>query len=151
AGFGWRPDLPDARDQYFSVAGPVLQALPSAVDWRSQDTPIYNQGRIGSCTANAIAGAIEFDRKKLGQAPDFVPSRLFIYYNERSMEGSITNDAGAHLRDGIKSVNKVGVPPESDWTYDDTPAPYEGGPFPPNAKPATRPDETAYQDALRYT
>ena len=68
-GFGWRPDSPDPRDQYFSVAGPVLQALPASVNLRSADSPIYNQGRIGSCTANAIAGAIQFDRRKLGLDP----------------------------------------------------------------------------------
>ena len=151
AGLGWKPDLPDGRDQYFSVAGPILQALPSAVDLRSQDTPIYDQGQIGSCTANAIAGAIAFDRKKLGLSPDFVPARLFIYYNERSIEGNVANDSGAFIRDGIKSVNKLGVPPEADWPYVPTPAAYEGGPFPHGSKPATRPDPAAYKDALNHT
>jgi len=149
-GFGWRPDPPDQRDHLFSVAGPILQALPAAVDLRSHDTPIYDQGRIGSCTANAIAGAIQFDRRKFSQSPDFVPSRLFIYYNERSIEGSIANDAGAYLRDGIKSINKVGVCPETEWTYDDTPALYDGGPFPAGAKPAKRPPTSAYNDAKHY-
>lgn len=149
-GFGWKPDPPDPRDQLFSVAGPILQALPSAVDLRSHDTPIYDQGRIGSCTANAIAGAIQFDRRKFHQSPDFVPSRLFIYYNERSIEGSIANDAGAFLRDGIKSINKVGVCPESEWKYDDTPAIYDGGPFPAGARAAKRPPATAYRDAKQY-
>ena len=72
----------------------------------------YDQGQLGSCTANAIAAAIEFDQKKR-----FVPSRLFIYYNERVMEGTVDSDAGAQIRDGIKSVATRGAPPEKDWPY----------------------------------
>ena len=49
---------------------------------------------------------------------DFEPSRLFIYYNERVMEGAVGSDSGAQIRDGIKSVSKLGAPPESDWPYD---------------------------------
>jgi C1A family cysteine protease len=48
----------------------------------------------------------------------FTPSRLFIYYNERVMEGTVSSDAGASIRDGIKSVASIGAPPESDWPYD---------------------------------
>ena len=91
--------------------------MPPAVDLRTQCPPVYDQGQLGSCTANGIAGAIEFDRKKQ-DLPDFVPSRLFIYYNERVMEGTVAQDAGAQIRDGIKSVAKLGAPPETDWPYD---------------------------------
>jgi C1A family cysteine protease len=87
---------------------------------------------------------------KSKQRPDFIPSRLFIYYNERTMEGAVANDAGASLRDGIKSVNKLGVCPEPEWPYDDTPAPYEGGPFPLNSKPVTKPSRKCYSDARNY-
>ena len=61
-------------------------------------------------TGNAIAAAIEFDLLKQ-KLPDFMPSRLFIYYNEREIEGTINEDSGAMIRDGIKSVNKQGVCP----------------------------------------
>ena len=72
---------------------------------------------LGSCTANAIGGAVEFDRIKQELA-DFVPSRLFIYYNERVIEGTVGSDSGAQLRDGIKSVASQGVCPEPEWPYD---------------------------------
>jgi C1A family cysteine protease len=78
--------------------------------------PPYDQGPIGSCTANAIAGAIEFDRMKQ-KLSDFVPSRLFIYYNERVIEGTVGIDSGAMIRDGIKSVASQGVCPEAEWPY----------------------------------
>lgn len=119
--YGWVPDVPDRRDQVFLVEAPV--PCPPSVDLRPQCPPIYDQGQLGSCTANAIAGAIHFDRLKQGLTPDFIPSRLFIYYNERAMEGTITSDAGAQIRDGIKSVDRFGDCPESrvddfpGWNY----------------------------------
>src|SRR5713101_59440 len=70
--FGWRPDQPDHRDYYYGAPPTNLRALPPSVDLRGQMPPVYDQGRIGSCTANAIAGAIQFDRKKAGEVPDFV-------------------------------------------------------------------------------
>lgn len=79
---------------------------------------MYNQGNLGSCTANAIGAALQFNQKKQG-AKDFVPSRLFIYYNERDLEGTVASDAGAEIRDGIKSVANVGAPPEALWPYSD--------------------------------
>ncbi len=82
-----------------------------------QCPPVYNQGQLGSCTANAIAGAIQFDRMKQKLAPDFTPSRLFIYYNERVIEHSVASDSGAQIRDGIKSVARQGDCPETEWPY----------------------------------
>src|SRR5437870_7998594 len=120
-GFGWVPDLPDNRDHLYAAPMAKLGPLPRKVDLRKHCPPVYNQGQIGSCTANAIAAAIEFDRKKQKLA-DFVPSRLFIYYNERSMEHSVPIDNGAQIRDGIKSVGKQGACPEREWSYDHTPA-----------------------------
>jgi C1A family cysteine protease len=116
--YGWVPDLPDQRD--FLYAAPVenMAALPPSVDLRPEcPKTVYDQGQLGSCTANAIAGALEFDRIKQGM-PDFIPSRLFIYYNERAMEGTVQTDSGAQIRDGIKSVGSIGAPAETDWPYD---------------------------------
>jgi C1A family cysteine protease len=112
ARFGWNPDLPDGRDLLY--AAPYAQAtnLPPHVDLRPQCPPVYDQKKLGSCTANAIAAAVEFIHK-----PQFMPSRLFIYYNERAMEGTIGTDSGAQIRDGIKSVAKQGVCRERDWPY----------------------------------
>src|ERR1700681_1590601 len=101
---GWLPDLPDARDFMYAAPLKVLQALPPSVDLRSGCPPVYDQGQLGSCTANAIAAAIEFDQRKQKLTQKFSPSRLFIYYNERVLEGTISVDGGAMLRDAIKSV-----------------------------------------------
>jgi C1A family cysteine protease len=115
--YGWVPDLPDNRD--FMYAAPVenLAALPAKVDLRSKcPKEVYDQGQLGSCTANAIAGALEFDQLKQGLNA-FTPSRLFIYYNERVIEHTVNEDSGAQIRDGIKSVGSIGAPPETDWPY----------------------------------
>ena len=117
AHYGWIPDLPDERDHIYAAPPQYLTALPPAADLRSQCPGMYDQGMLGSCTANAIGGAIEFDRLKQ-KLPDFVPSRLFIYYNERVIEGTVESDSGAQIRDGIKSVASQGVCPEPEWPYD---------------------------------
>ncbi len=114
--FGWIPDQPDQRDHLYAVPPRFLTALPARADLRAKCPPVYNQGELGSCTANAIAGAIEFDRKQQKMS-DFVPSRLFIYYNERVIEGTVRSDSGAQIRDGIKSVASQGACPESEWPY----------------------------------
>jgi C1A family cysteine protease len=149
ATYGWSPDLPDQRDHVYSAPLPKLGPLPARVDLRKQCPAVYDQGQIGSCTANAIAGAIEFDLLKQ-KAADFTPSRLFIYYNERNMEHTVTTDSGAQIRDGVKSVNKLGVCPETEWPYAATPADPNTNVWPPGAKPAQRPTPGCYKDALNH-
>ena len=135
--YGWLPDLPDQRDHFY--AAPVVRAgaLPASADLRPQCPPVYDQGQLGSCTANAIAGAIQFDRLKQQLADVFIPSRLFVYYNERAIEHTIDSDSGAQIRDGIKSVSKQGDCPETEWPY-------------VIAQFKIRPPKTFYADALKY-
>ena len=134
--FGWVPDLPDARDFMYSAPEAVMTKLPKKTDLRSKMPPVYDQGQLGSCTANAIGGAYEFDQIKEG-LKDFTPSRLFIYYNERAMEGTVDTDSGAMIRDGMKSVAKVGVCPETTWPYD-------------IPKFTEKPPKTAYDEASKH-
>jgi C1A family cysteine protease len=134
--FGWVPDLPDARDFMYSAPEAVLTKLPTKADLRQKMPKIYDQGELGSCTANAIGAAFEFEQIKEGQT-DFTPSRLFIYYNERAMEGTIDTDSGAMIRDGIKSVAKVGVCTETTWPYD-------------IPKFTEKPPKTAYTEAKKH-
>ncbi len=115
--YGWIPDLPDHRDFMYAAPAPFQTNIPASVDLTSKCPPVYDQGALGSCTANAIGGAIEFDQIKQG-VKEFTPSRLFIYYNERVIEGTVGTDAGAQIRDGIKTVAQIGAPAETDWPYD---------------------------------
>ena len=114
-GYGWRPQLPDVRDRLY--AAKLTGPLPSECDLRPSMPPVYDQGQLGSCTGNAIAGAMEYERDRQGLS-DFIPSRLFVYYNERALEGTVSSDSGAAIRDGIKVVNSDGVCPETLWPYD---------------------------------
>jgi C1A family cysteine protease len=100
----------------YSAIAPKVK-LPTKIDLRSEDSPIENQGHLGSCTANALAGNLQFLEMVSGQIYK-VLSRLYIYYNERAIEGTIRFDSGAMIRDGIKSLVKFGVCPESSWPYD---------------------------------
>src|SRR6266849_1294466 len=149
ARYGWKPDVPDQRDRTYAVPAHVMTRISSSVDLRGQCPDVYDQGRIGSCTANAIAGALEFEMIKQGMKA-YTPSRLFIYYNERAMEGTICSDAGAYIRDGIKSVASQGDCPESEWSYDDTPADPITGCFPPGAKAVMQPAQSCYDDAIHH-
>jgi C1A family cysteine protease len=134
--YGWLPDLPDHRDHFYAAPAERLVALPTKVDLRAQCPPVYDQGQLGSCTANAIAGAVEFDRLKQW-ADDFTPSRLFIYYNERVIEHTVDTDSGAQIRDGIKSVARQGDCPETEWPY-------------VISRFRNKPTAKCYADALKY-
>ncbi|HTA19253.1 MAG TPA: C1 family peptidase [Polyangia bacterium] len=131
--YGWIPDAPDHRDVTYSA--PALDSDVS-VDLRPTCPAIYDQGDIGSCTANAIAAAIEYDYLK-ARLPAFTPSRLFIYYNARELVGTIAADAGAMIRDGIKSIIQSGWCPEPLWPYEDD-------------RLTTKPTDTCYTNATAY-
>src|SRR4029077_17439986 len=148
-GLGWMPDLPDNRDHLYSAPLAKLRVLPAKADLRRHCPRVYNQGQIGSCTANAIAAAIEFDRKKQ-KLRDFIPSRLFIYYNERSIEHSVPLDNGAQIRDGIKSGEKKGACAEPKGSYENPPADSNTNLWPPGAKPRQKPPASCYKDAKKF-
>ena len=113
--YGWLPDIPDQRDYLYRAIKPVIR-LPKKVDLRLFCSLVENQGSLGSCTANALAGNIEFlDNKSDSLYQDV--SRLFIYYNERVLEHSADFDSGASLRDGIKTLRKKGYCWEKTWPY----------------------------------
>lgn len=108
--YGHRHDKHDHRDIMFTMAANTnVKTLPAMVDLRDKCPPVYNQGRLGSCTANALAAAFEYTQLKQNNKWDFMPSRLFIYYNERALEGRVKIDGGAAIRDGIKVINTQGV------------------------------------------
>jgi C1A family cysteine protease len=135
ARYGWKPDLPDFRDYLLAVRPP--KKLPDKVSLRAEMPPVYDQGQIGSCTANAIGAALEHGQRRQKKARPATPSRLFIYYNERVMEGTVGEDSGAYIRDGVKSVNILGAPPETLWPYDE-------------ARFTEQPPKRAYTTALRH-
>lgn len=108
--YGWKPDHSDQRDYAFSA--PRLR-LPKSVDLRAGCSPVKNQGELGSCTGHAIGAYLEY---LYPSRPNF--SRLFIYYNERVMEGTVAEDAGAQIRNGVKSVQKIGACRETLCPYD---------------------------------
>jgi C1A family cysteine protease len=131
--YGWKPDVPDHRDRIYRPRKSVQ--APADLDMRTEQPPIFDQGQLGSCTGNGIAG--ELEAQELAQDEQLtVLSRLFIYYNERAMEHTVSEDAGASIRDGIKSVSSQGACPESDWPYLTT-------------KFAVKPPKHCYSDARR--
>lgn len=111
--FNWKPDLPDKRDFKYETA---TKKFPQIVNLRAYMPKIEDQGSLGSCTANAIVGAVEYlDRRYDNSYSDL--SRLFVYYNERAMMGTVNEDSGAYIRDGIKTLTKQGICLEATWPY----------------------------------
>ena len=106
--------------------------LPTSIDLRNKMPPVYDQGQLGSCTANALAACFEYEDNNA-----FIPSRLFIYYNERVIENNINTDSGACLYDGIKSIQKTGVCSENLWPYN-------------ISKFKIKPTKNCYTDAENY-
>ncbi len=113
-----KKDKEDLRDfSYAAVRYKKITKLPKLMDLRKSCSPIVDQGNLGSCTANAIvSGLREYLEIQSKKVLVFL-SRLFLYYEERKIEGTITEDSGAELRDGMKVLNKLGVCPEKDQPY----------------------------------
>ena len=133
--YGWRPDLPDQRDYVYTMSH--ITTLPTKIDLRPLCPPVYDQGQLGSCTGNAIAGSIEYEQIKKKILKPFVPSRLFIYYNERVIENAVNQDSGAMIRDGMKAVSTQGACNETTWPYI-------------ISKFKTKPNATAFKEGLKY-
>lgn len=115
--YGYVPDHPDPRDHPYVPPKKVVQNLPKSIDLRPQLAPVYDQGHLQSCTANAIATAFQYDMVREKERRPFRPSRLFIYYNARAMEDKVEKDSGAKIRVAIKSVAQLGDCPEYLWPY----------------------------------
>jgi C1A family cysteine protease len=113
-----KQDEADERDKYFHATLPKLKTvLPKSVDLRNGCSPVVNQGDLGSCTANAIASGLrEYLELRAGKLTPL--SRLWLYWEERRLEGTINKDSGASIRDGMKVLQKLGCAPETDWPYD---------------------------------
>lgn len=107
--------------------------LPGAVDLREWCSPVENQGEVGSCVGNAVAGALEFLLIRDGlPAKDF--SRLFIYYNARRLAGEEGRDDGSYISLAFRSLADIGVCEEKFWPYD-------------TARVLERPDVEAYRQS----
>lgn len=127
-GMGWMPDLPDFRDytiedtplvnsllKKINLVKPLKEALGVAADLRPFMPPIEDQGALGSCTANAGVGLVEyFERKAFGRHID--ASRLFLYKVTRNLLGW-TGDTGAYIRTTMGAMVLFGIPPERYWPY----------------------------------
>ncbi len=114
--YGWKPDIPDQRDLRYAAFYKIPRKLPPKADLRSLCPAVEDQGDLGSCTAHALTGALEV-LERINGLPVEQMSRLFVYYNERALENSISSDSGAMLRDGIKTLVKQGACTEKKWPY----------------------------------
>lgn len=110
--FHWKRDKVDTRDFLYRTTQKLIK---TKVDLRGFCSPIENQGSLGSCTGQAVAGAIELLNKRNKKPTDV--SRLYIYWYERFLINTINYDSGAYIRDGIKATNKYGAPLERLWPY----------------------------------
>lgn len=117
--YGWHPSSNPSPHPRYAMPEHHQDAvnLPASVDLSPECPAVYDQGQLGSCTANVLAALFQFLLMKLGK-PSFVPSRLMIYWGERAIEGTKNEDSGANGDDGVTFLQTKGVCPESTWPYD---------------------------------
>lgn len=132
--YGWNPDIPDKRD-----LKKICRLIPTAeeidLSISSHMPPVFDQGELGSCVANATGAAFAYDHlKEHGEI--YIPSRLFIYYNAREIENSINSDDGCQIRDAVKQLAALGTCHEDMWEYN-------------ISKFATKPTKKCYSEALK--
>lgn len=141
--YKWSEETPESLQKlrehktYCSIGDIVkadLNSLPAVVDLRGNMPPIYDQGSLGSCTAQAVGACMYYDQKTSNRETIVEPSRLFVYWNSRLPIGTINEDSGASLADSILSTVTYGACKEDLW-------PYNIGNF------RTRPTKGCYEDA----
>jgi C1A family cysteine protease len=133
--YGWNKEgiyYKSAEKYIFQASN--LSKIIKHVDLRDECPSIYDQGHLGSCTANALAFCYQYDEIHQKESSQFIPSRLFIYYSERNMEGHVLDDSGAEIHDGVQVLNTIGVCSETEWVYD-------------ISKFTVKPDESCYTNA----
>jgi C1A family cysteine protease len=140
--YGWKKQVHDPRDLklcHLSQVRTLAVSLPSTASLLQWCSPVEDQGDLGSCTAHAWAGILQYNENKypIPEREYFDMSRLFIYYNERVINNTIDVDSGAQLRDGAKVINQYGCCNEVEWPYDTT-------------KFMNKPTDQCYIDALPY-
>lgn len=117
---GWRRDQPDPRDFPFMAVHRTPR--PPVVDLRNQMPPVFDQGNLGSCTAQATCAAVQVDAMKQALTkPDTdtrLASRLFVYWNARALWRDENHDAGSTIRNNFKAMTKWGLCDEVTWPYD---------------------------------
>lgn len=114
--YGWKKG-PERPKPFKFVRPHNLLGIPSQVDLESGCPEVYNQEDLGSCTAQAAGALAQFLMKKL-DLPDWIPSRLALYWWNRLQIDTINEDSGASLQDAMNTLVKFGVPNESLWPYD---------------------------------
>lgn len=113
-----KPDKQDIRDKiYYASTIKQPSQVPASVDLRKYLSPIVDQGELGSCTANAIASGLGEYLQNISRKYFTPLSRLNLYWWERFLEGTVNEDSGATIRDGMKIFNQLGIAPETDYPY----------------------------------
>lgn len=116
--YGYIKQPIDERDLRYSVAKPVA-GFPPEGNLSNQLPACWDQLRSSSCTAHGISALLWSGQVIAGLEP-VMPSRLFLYYNERDKEGDAGEDNGAQIRDGIKVCNINGIADEDKWPFDES-------------------------------
>ncbi|AYV86081.1 MAG: hypothetical protein Solivirus5_9 [Solivirus sp.] len=115
-----------------------LETLPFEVDLRDQMPPVYDQGQLGSCTANAGCAAFEYDERAQQEIEGGIkPSRRFLYFIERELDNDINQDGGSTLRTCISAIDQFGI-------CNEDLCPYSEADF------AVKPSEEAYSQASQH-
>ncbi len=112
-----KAEIPPPTHPDLLIQKGLQPTIPNKYSLRSKMGSVYDQGQLGSCTATAYCSIIQYLLPKAMNNSFFNGSPLFLYYNERRLEGTVNQDAGAYLHTGVRALKQFGICPEIDWPY----------------------------------
>jgi C1A family cysteine protease len=129
-GLGHIPDAAKAPDELrdwtldepISLRARFAASPPPAADLGELVVDVLDQGKLGSCVANATAQALRMRHVAQGVARPILASRLMVYFLARSIDHTTGEDAGTQVRSAFRAIEKLGFAPEEVWPYDDGPS-----------------------------
>lgn len=117
--YGCNPSRPDQRDHKFLLMMQTGKTLPSKISLRDKAPSVLDQGNLGACVPNSLANVVKYHLSKDSVSGEkFVPSRLAIYFDGRTLENTVNSDSGLTVADGCKVIHQMGVCAEHEWIYD---------------------------------
>jgi len=103
----------------------VRAVTPQRVSLIQKMPPIYDQGDLGSCVANATAAILSYANFVSSKRVQYMSSRMFLYFNGRAADAildkdpsELITDVGLYMDSALTTIKTDGVLAETACPYD---------------------------------